>query len=117
MGGGRSSLAVYLRYSAIVYPLIPAFWKAAIAAARCVCWPSAPMPLPCLRGPGGPLRRSDFLGPPCDMSTPSRPAKAAIAAECCDELDDLVWKASLVETTPLPLSLRIASSFIDILDA
>ena len=35
-----------------------------------------------------------------------------MAALCCVPDLDLVWKASLVETTPLPLSLRIASSFM-----
>ena len=46
------------------------------------------------------------------LRAPSIWLKAAIAALCCVPVLERVWKASLVETTPLPLSLRIASSFM-----
>ena len=52
----------------------------------------------------GPLR----AGP----RAPSIWVKAAMAELCCVPVLERVWKASLVETTPLPLSLRIASSFM-----
>ena len=46
------------------------------------------------------------------LRAPSIWLKAAMAALCCVPVLERVWKASLVETTPLPLSLRIASSFM-----
>ena len=46
------------------------------------------------------------------LRAPSIWLKAAIAALCCVPVLERVWKASLVETPPWPLSWRIASSFM-----